>query len=139
MVFRRNIFSRNMSAPAECVELLREVKFEDFPSDYPNECCVCMVEFSLEDVIVMTPCEHVFHKSCCREWLRQARSCPVCRTDLPSVLGMTGISSPQYRPQLIRNEGRRGSTTIHDESLTGEGVQRDVVHFFRRFNFETES
>ena len=69
-------------APPGTVELLHVLQIDDFPDDYPRECCICMETFG-RGVIVETSCKHVFHKRCCREWLRQARSCPVCRMDIP--------------------------------------------------------
>jgi len=47
-----------------------------------------MADFVTNEQIVYTECDHVFHKSCCQEWLRQARTCPVCRTDIPESLGI---------------------------------------------------
>ena len=47
-----------------------------------------MSDFVPQDVIVSTPCHHVFHKSCFNEWLELARTCPVCRTDIPNSLGL---------------------------------------------------
>jgi len=45
-----------------------------------------MGDFVTGEVIVATECQHVFHKRCCEEWLRQARTCPVCRMDIPTSL-----------------------------------------------------
>jgi hypothetical protein len=73
-------------APPGCVDQLRLLRMEDFPDDYPRECCICMEEFNQQNVVVETACKHVFHKQCCREWLRTARTCPVCRTDIPGTL-----------------------------------------------------
>jgi hypothetical protein len=72
-------------APPGCVDQLRIVLLEEFPDDYPIECCICMEDFVSNEVIIETECNHVFHKQCCREWLRQARTCPVCRMDIPSA------------------------------------------------------
>uniref|UniRef100_A0A7S3L0S7 RING-type domain-containing protein n=1 Tax=Amphora coffeiformis TaxID=265554 RepID=A0A7S3L0S7_9STRA len=72
-------------APPGTVELLHKIQIDDFPDDYPRECCICMETFGRR-TIVETSCKHVFHKQCCREWLRQARSCPVCRMDIPLAL-----------------------------------------------------
>lgn len=80
-------------APPGCVDRLRTVLLEEFPDDYPHECCICMGDFVTGEVIVATECQHVFHKRCCEEWLRQARTCPVCRMDIPSSLTMSGETS----------------------------------------------
>lgn len=45
-----------------------------------------MGDFSPNDEIVLTECNHIFHKSCCEEWFNHARTCPVCRQDVPSTL-----------------------------------------------------
>lgn len=45
-----------------------------------------MNDFVAGEVIVATECDHVFHKRCCQEWLRHSRTCPVCRTDIPSSI-----------------------------------------------------
>ena len=106
----------NNSAPSICIDLLGTLRLEDFSEDYPRECCVsrtfsynhyiscpplnvflletaylqiCMTDFVANDTIVVTKCEHVFHKGCCEEWLRHARTCPVCRTDIPESLNIT--------------------------------------------------
>jgi hypothetical protein len=47
-----------------------------------------MSDFLPQDVIISTPCSHVFHKICFSEWLDLARTCPICRTDIPNSLGI---------------------------------------------------
>jgi hypothetical protein len=100
----------NNGAPSNCITLLKTLRLEELREDHPRECCVselvffyleillysyskyafqiCMANFSSDDDIVATECDHVFHKGCCQEWLKQARTCPVCRTDIPASLGM---------------------------------------------------
>jgi len=78
----------NNGAPPGCIDRLKEVKLDEFQPYYPKECCICMTDFVSNDVIVVTECEHVFHKTCCQEWLRQARTCPVCRSDIPDSFDM---------------------------------------------------
>jgi hypothetical protein len=73
-------------APPGCVDRLKAIRMDDYPGGFPGECCICMENFDYHDEVVETACKHVFHKSCCRQWLRQARTCPVCRSDIPSTL-----------------------------------------------------
>lgn len=73
----------NTGAPPNTIENFRSVAVQEFPSQYPRECCICLVDFSEGDSIVATPdCNHIFHKKCCQEWLKHARTCPVCRKNL---------------------------------------------------------
>ena len=75
-------------APPGCIDLLPVVTMQDLCTDpsFTKECCICMEEFNRLDTIVETKCRHIFHKNCCREWLRQSRTCPVCRADIPSTV-----------------------------------------------------
>ena len=51
----------------------------------PKECCICMVDFSPEEEIRKTVCDHYFHGSCIGPWLERRKSgCPLCRADLRS-------------------------------------------------------
>lgn len=52
------------------------------PSVAPLECCCCMETFGEQKVIVCTPCTHYFHRDCLKEWLKVAKTCPLCRRDL---------------------------------------------------------
>jgi len=47
-----------------------------------------MSDFLNQDVILVTPCQHVFHKVCFSEWIDLARTCPICRSDIPNSLGI---------------------------------------------------
>jgi hypothetical protein len=87
------VFPSTSGAPPECIDQMRVVLLDEFRNDFPRECCICIGDFVAGDVIVATSCNHVFHKQCCREWLRQARTCPVCRADIPSTLPTTALDS----------------------------------------------
>mmetsp|Transcript_17954 Transcript_17954/g.48788 ORF Transcript_17954/g.48788 Transcript_17954/m.48788 type:complete len:912 (+) Transcript_17954:166-2901(+) len=73
-------------APPGTVDKLVTVRLESRSDVSTAECCICMEDFKPGDLLVETSCHHVFHKHCCREWLRQARTCPFCRTDIPGTL-----------------------------------------------------
>jgi hypothetical protein len=114
-----SVFPGSMGAPPGCVDRLRVAVLEEFPADYPLECCICMENFVGSEAIVETECNHVFHKSCCREWLRQARTCPVCRMDIPEALEQAGNES--QTPTTSRGP-RLGF------GPTGRSLQRDGFH-----------
>eukprot|EP00928_Gymnodinium_smaydae_P042286 TRINITY_DN28494_c0_g1_i1.p2 TRINITY_DN28494_c0_g1~~TRINITY_DN28494_c0_g1_i1.p2 ORF type:complete len:227 (+),score=46.93 TRINITY_DN28494_c0_g1_i1:310-990(+) len=48
-------------------------------------CCCCMERFGVEKPIVATPCNHFMHECCLQDWLKLARTCPLCRYDLDSA------------------------------------------------------
>ena len=48
-------------------------------------CIICRDEMTLHDCKALPVCQHLFHKSCLREWLTQQQSCPTCRSDIASM------------------------------------------------------
>eukprot|EP00760_Papus_ankaliazontas_P038702 PhM_4_TR9252/c0_g1_i1/m.76925 len=44
-----------------------------------DRCIVCQVEMSRGEVIRVLPCGHQYHEHCITTWLRQKRSCPLCK------------------------------------------------------------
>ena len=95
-------------APPGTIDLLRQVHMA-MPD---TECCICMGEFEPGDSIVATECDHIFHKRCCQEWLRQARTCPVCRSDIPSCYTP---EAPVATPALARSRPFPGRDALQQE------------------------
>ncbi|AFZ80911.1 hypothetical protein BEWA_003190 [Theileria equi strain WA] len=54
--------------------------------DDPQECVICMYDIlqSNRDWC-LTPCDHLFHANCLREWTSIKLECPNCRRPLPPV------------------------------------------------------
>lgn len=53
-----------------------------------GECCCCCEQFGPEKEIKRTKCLHYFHTDCLQKWLKNAKTCPLCRSDLEaSVAG----------------------------------------------------
>ena len=45
-----------------------------------NETCsFCMEEFGSTDMVVLLPCNHVYHSRVIRAWLNTTQNCPLCR------------------------------------------------------------
>lgn len=47
-------------------------------SEEVKECAICKKAFELDDVLVSTPCNHIFHKECIVKVLEENQSCAVC-------------------------------------------------------------
>lgn len=45
-------------------------------------CSICIDEQYTSDIVKLNSCEHLFHKSCIRNWILVKSNCPLCRTDV---------------------------------------------------------
>merc|ERR1712013_846287 len=53
---------------------------EDAQSSHDRECPICYEPlFDIGGVIAKAACGHRFHRDCILEWLRNHRTCPLCR------------------------------------------------------------
>jgi len=118
------------AAPSGTVDRLRVVLLDEFPEEYPKECCICMGDFTTGEIIVATECDHVFHKRCCQEWLRQARTCPVCRTDIPNSLPGRGSNEDEMRDEESFG-GRDYNEPPNRLPLNREEFHHEVVNLLR--------
>lgn len=116
-------------APPGTIELLREVDLDECGE---QECCICMEDFrtgrhNADDAIVITDCGHILHKNCTSVWLRQARTCPVCRTDIPNAqaerlraqqveLGQSDANQNANTQQQVEGEIHRPSSPLHQRA-----------------------
>ena len=86
-----------------------------------------MMEYKEGEVIVATPCEHVFHKRCCQEWFQLSRTCPVCRTDVPEAMGLTEGTGSTVGDRRDSTESDRNSN-----QREGDRVEMNLMHILRR-------
>lgn len=63
------------SLPESCMD---EILLKKAP-----RCVICCEEFTIGQLVVRMPCDHVFEKACVEPWLKENNTCPVCRYELP--------------------------------------------------------
>ncbi len=63
-------------------------------SQKKDDCAICYdtLKTETEDKLYKTPCGHLFHAECLREWGGKKAECPLCRQALPDF---------NYRESLI--------------------------------------
>ncbi|KAK9048912.1 hypothetical protein SSX86_032119 [Deinandra increscens subsp. villosa] len=84
---------------------------EEDDDDDNKRCVVCLEDFEAKEVVMMTPCNHMFHEECIVPWVKSNGKCPVCRF---SFCG--------------RNEDRGESSTRND-NLIDDRLRNELVSF----------
>lgn len=51
-----------------------------------KECVICMVEFTIGDMMRFLPCMHIYHKDCIDDWLMRSFTCPSCMEPVDAAL-----------------------------------------------------
>ncbi|XP_065873322.1 uncharacterized protein [Euphorbia lathyris] len=44
-----------------------------------KRCAVCLEDFEAKEMVMVTPCNHMFHEECIVPWIKSHGQCPVCR------------------------------------------------------------
>jgi hypothetical protein len=79
------VLQPNRGSPPGTLEKAKVVPFATGGFDgsiRPTTCPICIDSFDDKSDIRETPCGHCFHSTCLEDWLRRARTCPLCREDL---------------------------------------------------------
>ncbi|XP_028410598.1 E3 ubiquitin-protein ligase RNF38-like [Dendronephthya gigantea] len=65
------------------MEVIPAFRYSAASKDSSNgSCVVCMMNYSNKEKLRRLPCNHDFHAKCIDRWLKNNRSCPVCRKDV---------------------------------------------------------
>lgn len=49
---------------------------------HDKRCCICLCDYEIGDEVRQLPCEHGCHLDCMDQHLAQAKTCPMCRTEV---------------------------------------------------------
>jgi hypothetical protein len=55
-------------------------KIEKMNSD--NNCSICQCSYIKDEEARLLPCTHIFHKNCIDGWLKNNKTCPLCRENI---------------------------------------------------------
>jgi hypothetical protein len=81
------------------------------PEKYFNECAICLENIKENDIITNTPCNHIFHFDCFKEYMFVTTDthCPLCKFDFFSILNgkeidFENINIENNNPNNIKTE-----------------------------------
>lgn len=119
----------NKGLPAERIaqlpyRVIRSEKHAQALTRRYGSCPICLDSFAVEDEIrKMSPCHHIFHRSCIDLWLIRSTDCPNCKQIVRSA--RSSSSSGEY-PELSSD----GSAVFHslDPAERQQLLDSVVVH-----------
>ena len=59
-----------------------ELAYENYnPTKHycPEQCTICISEFTLDDKLTTLECGHTYHHACITEWYQKNQACPICK------------------------------------------------------------
>ena len=93
-------------------------------------CIICRDEMTVLDCKKLPICQHIFHKSCLREWLTQQQTCPTCRSDIVANQAQeaTRNAAAAQAQQRQEQEGQQQQQqdTVDQSDTNNEAPAREV-------------
>ena len=90
-IHNNNIVYQQITPVSDNLVARYEITFDDilnivYPDNFPHneKCSICLEEFlfSSDETIIETDCNHYFHETCIKPWLRIRTRCPNCQSNL---------------------------------------------------------
>ena len=68
-------------------ELLKYLHKEEYSKSCRfSDCCICLEDYDSKEEVYILPCEHTYHPDCIKLWLKERRTCPMCKSDVMKPL-----------------------------------------------------
>lgn len=75
-------------------EIFPKKKFSELEISEIKTCCVCLENFSADDLVRKLSCVHIFHFPCIDKWISSQNECPMCKNQVLQCIGSSS-QSPQ--------------------------------------------
>ncbi|PWA71943.1 zinc finger, RING/FYVE/PHD-type [Artemisia annua] len=95
-------YRQNSAAAKASTGQKNEKKVDEDDDDDYKKCVICLEEFELKEVVMVTPCNHIFHEDCILPWVKSHGRCPVCRFSFTTKARESGASSTN-NDNLVNN------------------------------------
>jgi len=104
------------------------------------DCCICMDDIKNDNF--KTECDHVFHKECLDEWLKNSSTCPICRSQVGSIVVQQRIpyyyTDGWYGVERDINLAEQSNVNGFEEALIQEQIRNNLnfnQQWFNTFQF----
>lgn len=77
-----------------------ECNINDFTEKTKDDCLICLNNYNVNPLIVILPCNHIYHAICTYEWFEKKVVCPLCNEDLKGYEVIIVNSSYDYHDSV---------------------------------------
>ncbi|KAJ7284027.1 hypothetical protein C8J57DRAFT_751635 [Mycena rebaudengoi] len=104
------------STPQHVIADLESGLYQEWATpESDKRCPICLDDYEPSDsVLKLADCRHWLHKECLEQWLKGARTCPVCRKDVKG-------KAKQRTPHHHHHHGPGPSRRREDDGPSGSG------------------
>lgn len=111
------------------IEPIEQNNLDNSDSEHKPECSICMDSIESEDWGKIS-CTHTFHFECIHKWLRQKKSCPLCRLTLQVISELSLLEKEVYKGLCKKIKEFNTEQLIMFIDLVQYGVHRIKVPGF---------
>ncbi|KAG0485736.1 hypothetical protein HPP92_009589 [Vanilla planifolia] len=86
-------------------------------TDGERQCTICLEAFVPREQVLVTPCNHMFHRDCLIPWVKSNGKCPVCRFELCERKGIARFA----------NDSSSSSGNLYED----DGMALDLIALMR--------
>ena len=122
--------------------LNKEIKAVNFSKDFANneeECPICLGSYLNNKKVCFTPCKHLFHHSCLKEYIYGSKEmkCPICKFDLWECLKDKKINFKKIKVNDVLNDCHENIE--NNEFLSSSNNNIDLSNNNERENLNNEN
>lgn len=69
-----------------------------------KNCAICLEDFEPRQVVMLTPCSHMFHEECIVPWVKSHGQCPVCRFAICDRIRAGAVATTNNQANVTAND-----------------------------------
>ncbi|KAK3012651.1 hypothetical protein RJ639_009196 [Escallonia herrerae] len=98
IVQRLSMNKRDNKSSKSFNEKAKEIDEDD------KRCAICLDDFEPRQLVVLTPCSHMFHEDCIVPWVKSNGKCPVCRSAICERIKESAVETNNGTSNVIVSE-----------------------------------
>jgi len=118
---------KDSPTPQHVLDSLPRIQIDKQQVECNLSCCICFVEYLLDEEILKLPCTHIYHKECILNWLKIRSTCPTCRYDIKDYKPNKNADNALSDTDLHNLQGHFNNDVI-------QTVRRNSTHLLNHVN-----